>query len=373
MMKYTMEYKHERFILNGYCEFRNRETEAEFMEYDKAASLTIVRFLMLLMGFIFAIFAFSDYYYRGEGKAFLISVGLRGTALFITVAAFSAVSSINHYNRALLLVTLTELTVFFIYLLNLYNLKSADAALQFMSVMLFILTVFLIPNIWKNCLITGCIILVSYILFCVIFGDTHESPSLSQRAIYLTICLMSCAIFIYGRENSRRQQFAAEKLLEFMSITDRLTGIYNRGRFEYVLGLWIKNMRHDPFCLLLFDIDDFKKVNDNFGHMAGDEVLVQTSEMVSTNIRDDDIFARWGGEEFVILFGSTDIEQAAELAERLRKAVESNICGEVGRITVSIGVIQYRRGETITEFVKRVDGKMYEAKQAGKNQVMVES
>jgi diguanylate cyclase (GGDEF)-like protein len=159
-----------------------------------------------------------------------------------------------------------------------------------------------------------------------------------------------------------------------MSITDRLTGIYNRGRFEYILDLWIRNMRHDPFCLLLYDIDDFKKVNDHMGHAVGDQVLVETSKIISASIRDDDIFARWGGEEFVILFSGTKIERAAELAERLRKAVESNPCGEAGKITISIGVVEYRRGEpageTIPDFFKRVDAKMYEAKQSGKNRVV---
>ena len=367
-----MEYKHERFILNSFCEFSIRETEADFMEYDKAASLNIVRFLILLMGFTFAMFAFSDFYFYGSGRPFFISLGLRGIALFITIAAFSSMPKFTRYNRALLMVTLTELTVFIIYLLNLYNLNSREPNIQFMSVMLFILTVFLIPNIWKNCLISSCVILSSYIIYSALFGVTEASPPLSQRGIYLGICLISCAIFIFGRENSRRKQYAAEKLLEFMSITDRLTGIYNRGRFEYVLGLWIKNMRHDPFCLLLFDIDDFKKVNDCYGHMAGDQVLMETTRIVSANIRDDDIFARWGGEEFVLLFGTTDIERAEELAERLRKAVAANHCGEAGEITISIGVIQYRRVESITDFVRRVDAKMYEAKQAGKNQVKVE-
>jgi diguanylate cyclase (GGDEF)-like protein len=155
-----------------------------------------------------------------------------------------------------------------------------------------------------------------------------------------------------------------------MSITDRLTGIYNRGRFEYFLGHWIKSSRHNPFSLILFDIDDFKKVNDRYGHTAGDEVLIKTTETVSAHIRDDDIFARWGGEEFVILFGGTPIERAAELAERLRKAVEDNPCGESGRITISIGVAEYRKDETITELVNRADEKMYEAKRAGKNRVM---
>jgi diguanylate cyclase (GGDEF)-like protein len=271
------------------------------------------------------------------------------------------------------MITLTELTVFAIYLLNLYNQRTEEPAVQFMTVMLFILTVFLIPNRWKNCLLAACVVWISYIVFCTIVSDPSVSPPLIQRGIYLGVCLVFCAIFIFGRESSQRKHFAAEKLLEFVSITDMLTGIYNRNRFEYVLSLWIKNNRHNPFCLIFFDIDDFKKANDTFGHNAGDQVLRRIAEVVSSSIRDNDIFARWGGEEFVVLFESVDLELAVKLAERLRKAVETYPFDKPEKVTISIGAVEYRKGESMSDFIDRADQKMYEAKRAGKNQVVFES
>ncbi|MCL2319660.1 MAG: GGDEF domain-containing protein [Treponema sp.] len=373
-----MEYNYERYHLNSFCKFIDKHIESEFMEYEKTASLNIVRFMMLLYGIIFILFAYSDYYFYGGGKTFYVTLGLRSIALVITVIAFFFAGTIKQYKHTLQLVSFTELAIFVIYLLNLYNLRAHEYSLQFMSVMIFILAVFLIPNLWRNCLITGTVILALYIIYSIIFRKAGESPSALQRSIYLGICLVSCAIFIYGREKSRRRQFASEKLLEFMTITDRLTGIYNRNRFEFMLGLWIKNMRHDPFCLVLFDIDDFKAINDTYGHNTGDQVLMEISEVVSANIRDSDIFARWGGEEFVILFGNTAIEHATDFAERLRKAVEDNPNGKAGKVTISIGVVQYRRekntmnGESAFDVVDRADVKMYEAKKAGKNRVVAE-
>jgi len=367
-----MEYQYERFKLNKFCEFTNREVESDFMEYEKTASLNIVRFMVLLMGSIFVLFAVSDYYFYGDGNAFFISLSLRGVVLFLATIIFTVSGKVERYDRLLILVSITELLVFLIYLINLYIQKAHEPSLQFMSVMLFILTVFLIPNLWKNCVIVSSIMLATYVLFGIFLNIQTGSPSITQRGIYLFICLISCAIFLYGRETSRRGQFATEKLLVYMSITDRLTSIYNRGRFEYVLGLWIKNMRHDPFCLLLFDIDDFKKVNDRFGHNAGDQVLLKTTEVISANIRDDDIFARWGGEEFVVLFGNTALERATEFAGRLLTAVANNDCGEAGKITISIGIAQFHRPESILEFINRADQKMYEAKKAGKNRVIAE-
>jgi len=381
-----MEFKHEQYAINKFCEFKNREAESDFMEYEKATSLGIVRILIVVMGFSFALFAVSDYYYYGKESEFFISLGLRGAALIITVVSSFLAASFKRYNRTLILITLTELAVFAIYLLNLYagvlfasaQQAGEPAISHFMAVLVLILTVFLIPNRWKNSLFAGFFIIACYLIFCSVFLGYTDSPSLPQQGLYLGICLVSCAIFIYGRENSERRHFAAEKLLELITITDWLTGINNRRHFERILSLWIKNKRHDPFCLLFFDIDDFKNVNDTYGHKTGDEVLVKTVNVVSSRIRDEDIFARWGGEEFVILFGGVDSGMGEELAERLLKAVENNPCGEAGKVTISIGVVQYRRDEgnendeSMENFVKRADEKMYEAKRGGKNRVSAE-
>jgi hypothetical protein len=272
-----MEYKHERFRLNKYCEFKNREVESEFMEYEKTASLNILRFLILVMGFTFAIFAVSDFINHRDSNNIITILALRAGGLAIALSAFFIAGKFKRYDNTLLMITVSELAIFGIYLLTLFHQKTSDPALQFMSVMLHILTIFLIPNRWKNCMITGCIILLSYIIFCSIFYSHVQSPSLLQRALYLFICLFSCAIFIYGKESLERKHFAAEQLLIFMSITDGLTGIYNRRRFEQILSSWIRSIRHDPFCLVLCDIDDFKIVNDSLGHNAGDEVLISTA------------------------------------------------------------------------------------------------
>ena len=367
-----MEYKHERFIMNPLCEFRDKEAEADFMEYEKTASISIDRFLILFMGVIFAAFIISDYYHFGQNRIFIGSVVLRLSALLITFVAFFLAGKFSNFIHTLIMITLTELAVFIIYLVNLSLQQNSDPPLQFMSMMLFILSVFLIPNRWKNCVITGIAMVSTYIIFCYIFLKPSYSPSLFQRGTYLIVCLLFCSIFLFGRERSDRRHFAAKQYMEYVSITDRLTGIYNRGRFEYILGLWIKNMRHDPFCLVLFDIDDFKKVNDTHGHSVGDQVLIGMTEVVSASIRDDDVFARWGGEEFVILFGETPIERAKELAERVRRTVENKAYENLGPVTISLGVVQYKRDETITDLVNRADEKMYEAKQAGKNRVMAE-
>lgn len=159
--------------------------------------------------------------------------------------------------------------------------------------------------------------------------------------------------------------------IERMAMIDKLTGIYNRHKFEEFFVLESERSRRFalPLSMLLIDIDHFKSVNDTYGHDAGDEVLKGLALVIQTNIRKIDIFARWGGEEFLVLSPGTDQENIQELAEKLRKAVEDAVFPEVGRITISLGVSTFKQEDSFIEFFKRVDGGLYAAKENGRNRV----
>lgn len=157
---------------------------------------------------------------------------------------------------------------------------------------------------------------------------------------------------------------------------DKHTGCYNKTYFNNTLALEVKKSKltGDPLSLILFDLDHFKKLNDNFGHDAGDYVLKATAEVVrNSGVRDNDIFARYGGEEFVILLPKTNLKQAYEIAERLRKLVEIHpFIYEQKKlpVTASIGVADYRPGVLSgIDLFKRADEAVYAAKNAGRNQV----
>ena len=120
----------------------------------------------------------------------------------------------------------------------------------------------------------------------------------------------------------------------------------------------------------MFDIDHFKRINDTYGHDIGDDVLVNLSELVKTCIRETDIFARWGGEEFMLLLPHTTMLNASKLAERIRAIIEKNNFPTVGTITSSFGVTQYVNTDTAETFTKRVDRALYKAKETGRNRVI---
>ena len=365
-----MEYKHELFILNKCCEFRNRESESGYMAYEKKISFTTARFMILLMGFIFFVFVISDFFRIEAASTFALSLALRSAGFLITIIIFFTVGFFKRYNNTLLAVSITELAVYILYLINQYYMHSGDSTQELMAVMLFLLAIFLVPNKWKNSFSAGCLALALYIIYSLAFPVSGETTSLIRRSIYLFVCFLTCAIFLYHLEAHKRRYYAEEKLLEFMSMTDRLTGIYNQTRFEHILGLWVKNMRHDPFSLLFFDIDNFKEINERYGHSTGDETLMDLAGIISANIRDNDIFARREDNVFAILLDSAPLHRASEAAERMRKAVEKS--GEERKITVSIGVVQYKRPESITDLMNRALEILKEAKAAGGNCIAAE-
>ncbi len=161
------------------------------------------------------------------------------------------------------------------------------------------------------------------------------------------------------------------KRLTRQATTDPLTGVFNRLKFDQVLAAEIaRSGRYKtPFAVVMYDIDHFKAVNDTHGHQVGDRVLVDLARIISGHIRQTDVLARWGGEEFMILAPNCDGEQAVRHAEKLRRLVEDFVFDGVGKVTCSFGVAQFRDGDTAETLTARADEALYAAKRAGRNRV----
>jgi len=160
--------------------------------------------------------------------------------------------------------------------------------------------------------------------------------------------------------------------LEEDATIDSLTGAFNRAKFEKFFDYEIEKaqMRRNVLSMIILDIDHFKMVNDTYGHHVGDEVLRGMSSLISKNLKRVDIFARWGGEEFVILLPGTTIKGAKSLAEKLREIIEVSDFSVAGKLTASFGVGVHGVKESKKEFFERVDKYLYEAKKTGRNRVV---
>ena len=162
---------------------------------------------------------------------------------------------------------------------------------------------------------------------------------------------------------------------------DGLTGIANRRNFDYTIQRWIitHEKSEGPFTVALFDLDNFKQVNDNYGHQIGDQVLIATAVEIGKSIRSSDFLARYGGEEFVVLSSGMRLAESQKRFSSLLHHIEEMRfdckSAEKGSLTVSLtcscGVAEYALGESAKDLIRRADEALYEAKRAGKNQVVV--
>jgi len=176
--------------------------------------------------------------------------------------------------------------------------------------------------------------------------------------------------------NQANAQLACEvRNLEELASTDRLTGAWNRRHFETALeGEIHRALRFGhPLSLVMFDIDHFKRVNDDFGHQAGDRVLTEFAACIRSGLRKSDSLTRWGGEEFIVLMPNTPRSAAGTAAERFRKMVAAQDFPPVGTLTASFGVAQFIGDESIEDLLGRVDAAVYCAKDAGRNRVEVDT
>jgi diguanylate cyclase (GGDEF)-like protein/PAS domain S-box-containing protein len=173
------------------------------------------------------------------------------------------------------------------------------------------------------------------------------------------------------------QNKKAEEELLRMASTDPLTGAYNRRAFSQLAEREAlrANRYHHSLSLLMLDVDHFKRLNDAYGHSAGDKVLQRITALCGNTLRNVDIFGRWGGEEFVALLPETDIEGAAIIGERLRKLINDSVLtfkDHKINFTVSVGIVQYKDGETqLDSPLSRADSAVYDAKKAGRNRISV--
>ncbi|MDO6746816.1 GGDEF domain-containing protein [Gilvimarinus sp. 1_MG-2023] len=182
------------------------------------------------------------------------------------------------------------------------------------------------------------------------------------------------------RQMREKELLAINKLLDFrsqelevLSKTDHLTGAFNRQGIEGAIKSGLSEWRRDgkSLSVVMIDIDYFKAINDNHGHAVGDAVLAGISQLVQERIRSSDLFARWGGEEFVLVCRDTSMNYAAHIAEKLRRLIEECSFADVKGVTASFGVASLQGDADVDDLFKKADEALYRAKRKGRNRVEV--
>lgn len=236
------------------------------------------------------------------------------------------------------------------------------------------------PNsieLWSRCQVMLLLMLFSLIAMALLRRQVQITEKLSTYKGHLELIVEERTNDLKLKNTQLECEIEEKQKIEVelkrLARIDPLTSIYNRRKFNEVLSYELRRDKRYPsgLSLILCDLDNFKRINDVYGHHVGDEVLKSFANMISLSTRSSDTLARWGGEEFVLLLPETGFETAIQIAEKIRQQTENTLFPKVGKITVSFGVTQYLDGDTAEVLFKRADEALYKAKSNGRNRVEI--
>lgn len=276
---------------------------------------------------------------------------------------------INSFDRFAKIVSSYEIAgiVVFMIVLNLY--EKPDFMIQTLGLILITIIIFLIPN-KLNYMITVTLISVGVFLSYFAFFDTRVTVSDYMAVfVYMLFVVGFCAVSARITERFQHNEFNAKSELIKISSVDPLTKTGNRYKFEKEADWWIEFCRRQDFPLsfVMIDIDDFKAINDLYGHMSGDTIMVELVQIFNEQLRNTDLLYRWGGDEFVILLPNVPLSQATTVCERIRQRVEGFIYDKQSRVTCSFGVVASKGDSDYMTLIDEADKLMYIGKKKGKN------
>ncbi|PKG85472.1 GGDEF domain-containing protein [Colwellia sp. 75C3] len=221
------------------------------------------------------------------------------------------------------------------------------------------------------------VIIISTIMFMPTTIIAHAEYSIEFKirllTSFLTVTFLS-ALYEYSREKSYKQALELSKKYQQLAHFDPLTQLSNRRGALSLLTQKKACIVHNqqPCSIIICDVDLFKKINDQYGHNAGDAVLVELAKIFTKNTREQDCIARWGGEEFLFILPQTLAKNANILAEKIQETLQNHLVnyeGEKIKVTVSMGIEQFNGDQSIDEVINNADKYLYQAKNAGRNQI----
>ncbi len=333
---------------------------------------------LALLRFLDTTFPFRNQFVKGAIT--IISGCIIAVSLFTTVLPISLLSKTVYLLQGCILICLLlGLAV----IIHGYKEKKAASDLFFwgglISIVLFIgdcaYYLFLPFSIFNSGLIGILIfLLVQTFVLSRIYGTAYLRAESLTRTLEDEVLKRTAALenTNHSLQEEITQRKRVEERLTVLSTTDPLTGAANRNKMNALLEQNHKVFLRYETCygLIMFDVDHFKRVNDRYGHAVGDRVLKRLVEITLGVIRQCDILARWGGEEFLVLLPTLDIEGTVSAAERIRSALEEETHPEVGTVTASFGATIPQNRETMKDILARLDGYLYKAKQEGRNRVV---
>jgi|AGTN01.2.fsa_nt_gi diguanylate cyclase (GGDEF) domain len=336
--------------------------------YRLSASKPAVRAFTIIAGALNLLLLIPDTIHL-RGGAVIAVCALRLLYSSVCAVLFFRVRKFRSFKALFAAVTAMELFAAIVFLLVFGLYSDPDFMIQQLGIMLIILVIFMVPN-RLSCTLSASILSAAGYLAVTYspFADTNTAEYITS-AIYLAAEIALGAVFAVTSLKSQQQAYAINTELQKVYATDPLTQVGNRVRLEKESKKWFTYCsRHNlPLSLVLFDIDNMKKINDQHGHLTGDAMICELVQIICGNLRKNDVCIRWGGDEFVLLLPGISAGTATRLIERLRKEIELHQFPAQADVTCSFGITDTRQGATLEDMLHIADQSLYQAKKQGKN------
>jgi len=347
--------------------------QADFEDLQLGASISFIRVFILVVGLFNLILLIPDLLFVNHIHAELTIIILRVSFIISMLVLFFRIKHVKTFNSLSAVVSVIELFAVAIFLFVLSQYDPPDFMIQLIGVIIIVIAVFLVPNKWMRMLGIALLISAGFLAFSYFYIAGLKMSYFTVGAVYLGVAISLCGTFAYFSQRHQFGEFIAKEELRLANSTDHLTKLANRSKLIEEAGKWMDfSKRHViPLSLIIVDIDNLKQINDTYGHLTGDTVIAGLASLMQGLLRQEDVMARWGGDEFIILLPHTRVDEAQILSERLRSAAALHSFPHGAAATCSFGIAGMKKDSTLESLISRADKSLYRAKKIGKNNVQV--
>ena len=354
-------------ISNATGEFKDRALEQDFQTYILQESINHSRRYVLAFGIVFLLFILPDYFFAKNMDKLPAILLIR--VLFLSISIYYNLRVTHVKNSLYSFSTVYELVSIIVFwaVFSLYT--HPDITIHHQVLIIFILAIFFtIPNSFLNKLVLTFLLTSGFFYIAAKRGAFLLSSCGWDICSLTIIILIFCSLIVKNINKLQRIQFIDTQALERLSSTDALTGALNRRKYDQDLEKEItRAQRYQlPLSGIMLDLDNFKRINDEYGHLAGDKILVRLCSYIRTLIRKIDQIYRWGGEEFIIILPNTRLKAAEQLANRIQNFLQKADFSPASEVACSFGVTSWNEYELADSFTNRLDQLLYQAKRKGK-------
>lgn len=345
--------------------------DTNFYRYILNRSARSNRYIILLFA-IFNLFLIIPDWINVTSLSTRVMITFLRVILSLSILLFLvSLPKMRNFRRYSILLSGLEIASVALFLLILVFYDSPNYLIQSLGLITILIGIFLIPNKWLNMIGVA---MISFLAFLFTTSIVFSHISFNDRMagiVYISIIGTLSAIGARGTEKFRLREYQHIEDLRIISTTDPLTKASNRLRLETEGHRLVKKckQKRQPLSLLFIDIDNMKMINDKYGHLIGDQVLIEVVSRAQQRLKKDDLIARWGGDEFIIVLPRVNLKGAIKLAEEIRNSIIQDYFSGGIQTSCSFGVASMHSSSTFSSLIYEADQQMYEGKKKGKNRV----